>query len=210
MRVCILAWCTCVAFHGMCLCRVEQTGRAAKYGATKGPAVKKSSTLCSQSSLLAIYNVLHYITIPLALGHLHIPVTSSQRLLIINGSHMLPGVPHYGVNTKKPRKMEIISTQNEAQKTIRGSAFIDSVSAPLIERVSFGSPGCGASLTSVGGSTICRLHFSDNFFVYANELDSDGLLYKLVTLKEKKTTFFILSTNKIKKQTEQINGSEKC
>lgn len=78
--------------------------------------------------------------------------------------------------------MEIISTQNEAQKPIRGSAFIDSVSAPLIERVSFTSPGRGASLASVAGSTICRLHFSDNFFVYASELDSDWLLYKVAIL----------------------------
>lgn len=68
--------CTCVLADGMYLCHVEQTGKPAEYETTKGLAEKKSSTLYSQSSLLAIYNVLHYITIPLALGHLHIAVTS--------------------------------------------------------------------------------------------------------------------------------------
>lgn len=60
-------------WHVSVSCRTNR--KATEYKTTKGLAEKKSSTLYSQSSLLAIYNVLHYITIPLALGHLHIAVT---------------------------------------------------------------------------------------------------------------------------------------
>lgn len=60
---------------------------------------KKLSTLNKQSSLLAIYSLLHYMTVPLACQHLHIAVTSLRALLIINGSHMLRGVPYYRVIT---------------------------------------------------------------------------------------------------------------
>lgn len=69
-------------------------------------AEETPSTLNNQSSLLSIYNVLHYITTPLACRHLHIPVTSLQRLLIINGSHMLPGAPYYRVITATRKAKE--------------------------------------------------------------------------------------------------------
>lgn len=64
---------------------------------------RKLSTLDKQSSLLAIYSLLHHITIPLAWQHLHIAVTSLQMLLIINGSHMLPSAPYYRVITTTPK-----------------------------------------------------------------------------------------------------------
>lgn len=78
IRVCVsVCWrvhmCSC-RWHVSVPCRTNR--KAAEYETTKGLAEKKSSTLYSQSSLLAIYNVLHYITIPLALGHLHTAVTS--------------------------------------------------------------------------------------------------------------------------------------
>lgn len=43
--------------------------------------------------------------------------------------------------------------------------------------------------TSVGRSTICQLHFSDHFCVYASELDSDWLLCKLAPLKKHSLSF---------------------
>lgn len=117
---------------------------------------KKPSTLNNHSSLLAIYNVLHYITIPLACSHLHIPVTSLQRLLIINGSHMLPGAPYYRIitATQKAKKNGNYVDMKWSTKPIKGYAIIDGVSQfhCLTERVSF-TPGSYAfSLT-----TICRL-----------------------------------------------------
>lgn len=78
---------------------------------------EKLSTLINQSSLSTKYNKLHYITIPLVGRHLHIPVTSLPRQLIINGSHMLPGTPHYRIITAtlKGKKMEIVLTQSSVQ-----------------------------------------------------------------------------------------------
>lgn len=93
-------------------------------------AEKKPSTLNNQSSLLPIYSVLHYITMPLACRHLHIPVTSLRRLLIINGSHMLPGAPYYKIitATQKAKKNGNYVDMKRATKPIKRSAIIDSVS----------------------------------------------------------------------------------
>lgn len=120
--------CTCVLGDDVYLCQ-EQT-RKLQLVKQQRLAEKKPSTLYNQSSLLSIYNVLHYITIPLACTHLHIPVTSLQRLLIINGSHMLPGAPYYRIITvtQKAKKNGNYVDMKWSTKPIKGSAFIDSVS----------------------------------------------------------------------------------
>ncbi len=129
-----LSLCECV-FDGVCAhihahTRHEEQTRKLQLVKQQRLAEKKPSTLNNQSSLLAIYNVLHYITIPLACRHLHIPVTSLQRLLIINGSHMLPGAPYYRIitATQKAKKNGNCVDTKWSTKPIKGSAFIDSVS----------------------------------------------------------------------------------
>lgn len=186
MCVCVnTGVCRCVAFCGMCRCHVGQTGRAAKCGATKGPAEKEPSTRCSQSSLLAIYNVLHYITIPLALGHLHIPVTSSQRLLIINGSHMLRSVPHcrvIGVTQKRQEKWKL-SRHKTKHKNQSEDLLLLIVSQPRwLNGYLLHPRDVGPRWHLWAEAQFADFNFSDNFFVYANELDSDWLLYKVATL----------------------------
>lgn len=114
-----------------CACVPWRTNKkAAACETPKRQTEEKPSTLNNHSSLLAIYNVLHYITIPLTCRHLHIPVTSLQRLLIINGSHMLPGAPYYRIitATQKAKKNENYVDMKWSTKPIKGSAVIDSVS----------------------------------------------------------------------------------
>lgn len=98
--------CTCVLGDGICMCSMRNKQKKLQLVKQQRLEKKKPSTLNNQSSLLAIYNVLHYITIPLACRHLHIPVTSLQRQLIINGSHMLAGAPYYRIiaATQKAKK----------------------------------------------------------------------------------------------------------
>lgn len=143
-----------VAFHGMCLCRVEQTARAAKYGATKGAGSEEVINTVQPELITGHLQPasLHYYSISTG------TFAYSSRLLTEAVDHKWQPyaawratLRSYCCNTKKPRKMETISAQNEAAKPIGGSALIDSASAPLIERASFTSPGCGASLTSGGG-----------------------------------------------------------
>lgn len=111
------------------MCHEEQT-RKLQLVKQQKVAEKKPLTLDNQSSLLAIYNVLHYITIPLACWHLHIPVTSLQRLLIINGSHMLPGAPYYRMitATQKAKKNGNYADMKWSTKTINSSGVIDNIS----------------------------------------------------------------------------------
>lgn len=128
-------------------------------------AEKTPSTLNNQGSLLAIYNVLHYITIPLACSHLHIPVTSLQGLLIINGSHMLPGVPYYRIitATQKGKKNGNYVDMKWSTKPIKGSAFIDSVWQPhlLNEYHLHSAVVVSHWQTSAAGGLVWWVHFWD-------------------------------------------------
>lgn len=121
--------CACVLGDGVYPCHVQHT-RKLQLVHQQRLAEEKPSTLNNQSSLLAIYNILHYITKPLACMHLHIPVTSLQRLLIIYGSHMLPGAPYYRIitATQKAKKNGNYVDMKWSTKPIRGAAVIDSVS----------------------------------------------------------------------------------
>lgn len=81
-------------------------------------AEKKPSTLNNQSSLLAIYNALHYITIPLACRHLHTPVTFFTAAVDHKWQPYAAWCAHITellLRHKKPRKMEIMLTRNEGE-----------------------------------------------------------------------------------------------
>lgn len=148
-------------------------------------AEKKPSTLNNRSSLLPIYNVLHYITIPLACRHLHIPVTSLQRLLIINGSHMLPGAPYYRIitATQKAKKNGNYVDTEWSTKPIKGSAFIDSVSQSHWLNEYHLHPWVVVShwQTSAGGGLVHWLHFWDIFLTDTCTLYMQFIYVKLPT-----------------------------
>lgn len=118
--VCVIWYCVCVPWRPNKKAAVSETTKAEK----------KPSALNNQSSLLAIYDIFHYITVPLACRHLHIPVTSLQGLLIINGSHMLPGGPYYRIitATQKAKKNGNYVDTEWNTKPIKASDIIDDVS----------------------------------------------------------------------------------
>lgn len=126
MWVCVHV-CSCILGDGVCVCAMENKQEICSLWNNKGHQHSITS-----ESLLAIYNALHYITIPLACRHLHIAVTSLLRLLIINGSHMLPGAPYYRIitATQKAKKNGNYVDTKWSTKPIKGSAVIDSVSQP--------------------------------------------------------------------------------
>lgn len=157
--------CTCLCLLGD-MCVINDKTRKLQRVKQQRRAETKPSTLDKRSSLLAIYDVLHYITIPLACTHLHIPVTSLQRLLIINGSHMLPGAPYHRVitATQKAKKNGNYVDTGRSKKTIIGSAFIDCVS--LTKWPSFACT-CGAfCLTNICRLSCSFLGASLSFFSY--------------------------------------------
>lgn len=168
---CVFDVCVCV-WGGVCAhihvrTRHEEQTRKLQHVKQQRLAEKTPSTLNNQSSLLAIYNVLHYITIPLACRHLHIPVTSLQRLLIINGSHMLPGAPYYRIitATQKAKKNGNYVDMKWSTKPIKGSAFIDSVSQSLWLNGNHLHTRVAVSRwqTSAGWGLVCWVHFWDTF-----------------------------------------------
>lgn len=175
--------CVCMCF-GRCvyLCQKEQT-RKLQLVKQQRLAEKKPSTLNNQSSLLSIYNVLHYITIPLACIHLHIPVTSLQRLLIINGSHMLPGAPYYRIITvtQKAKKNGNYVDMKWSTKPIKGSAFIDSVSwsQRLNEYHLHTRVVVPRWQPSAGRRLVCRVHFWDTTQIHVQCMQS--IYVKLTT-----------------------------
>lgn len=146
--------CTCACLLGD-MCVINDKTRKLQCVKQQRRAETKPSTLDKRSSLLAIYDVLHYITIPLACTHLHIPVTSLQRLLIINGSHMLPGAPYHRVitATQKAKKNGNYVDMRRSKKNNQRICFYWCVS--LTKWPSFACTCCAFCLTN-----ICRLSFS--------------------------------------------------
>lgn len=130
-RMCIFVSCFFLLLLITRTCRREQTRNLQRVETTKRPVEKKPSTLNNQSSLLAVYSVLHYITIPLACQTFAYP----SHLLAEAVDHKwqpyaawCATLQNYYCDTKSQEKWKMALTRNGVQNQSRGFAVIDGAS----------------------------------------------------------------------------------